>query len=267
MSEQSTNRQPYYGLDAPMVVRNLLIVGSLGVISLVTRLLHIWDSHNLFAALGRPLIYAGLTCGLMAMWMIYDSRIGKLRERAKYLAMLDWRGDERVLDVGCGRGLFLIGAAKRLTNGGRAVGVDLWQKEDLSGNSPAATIDNARLEAVADRVEVQTADARKLPFADGSFDVVLSSSALHNIYNSGQREAAVREIARVLKPGGRVLIVDIRHTTRYAAALRDGGVSDARYYKGVVSYLWTIITFGSLRFGHVIGTKKPQIGSPNPNNK
>ncbi len=68
------------------------------------------------------------------------------------------------------------------------------------------------IEGVADKVEVQTGDARKLPFDDASFDVVLSSMALHNIYNAGERQTAVREIARVLKVGGRVLIVDVRHT-------------------------------------------------------
>jgi cyclopropane fatty-acyl-phospholipid synthase-like methyltransferase len=45
------------------------------------------------------------------------------------------RGDETVLDVGYGRGLHLIGAAKRLTTG-KAPGVDIWQAEDLSGNLP-----------------------------------------------------------------------------------------------------------------------------------
>ena len=143
--------------------------------------------------------------------MIYDSKIGKVREREYYLDKIAWRGDERVLDVGCGLGLFLIGAAKRLKTG-RAVGIDVWQAEDLSGNTPAGTLNNAMIEGVAEKVEVHTGDARKLPFDDASFDVVLSSMALHNIYDAGERQTAVREIARVLKSGGRVLILDVRHT-------------------------------------------------------
>jgi ribonucleotide reductase alpha subunit len=86
------------------------------------------------------------------------------------LDSLKLRGDETVLDVGCGRGLLLIGAAKRLTTG-KAVGVDIWNAEDLSGNRPEATLENARLERVAERVEVKDGDARRLPFADGTFDV------------------------------------------------------------------------------------------------
>jgi arsenite methyltransferase len=82
------------------------------------------------------------------------------------------------------------------------------------------------IEGVADKVDVHTGDARTLPFPDASFDVVLSSMALHNIYNAGERQTAVREIARVLAPGGRVLIVDVRHTSTYAATLRDAGLTD-----------------------------------------
>ena len=248
------NRRTNYGLDAPLVVRNLFIVAALGIISLITRLLGVWSKQDLIATIAFPLITAGLSCGAMGLWMIYDSKIGKVREREYYLDKLAWRGDERVLDVGCGLGLFLIGAAKRLSTG-RAVGIDKWQQEDLSGNNAAGTLSNAMIEGVADKVEVHTGDARKLPFPDASFDVVLSSMALHNIYNAGERQTAVREIARVLAPGGRVLIVDVRHTSKYAATLRDAGLTDARCVQSVFSYLLTLITFGSVRWGYVIGSR------------
>jgi ubiquinone/menaquinone biosynthesis C-methylase UbiE len=248
------NRTPNYGLDAPLAVRNMLIVAALGIISLITRLLGVWSRQDVIAVIARPLIVAGLSCGAMALWMIYDSKIGKIRERDTYLDKINWNGHERVLDVGCGLGLFLIGAAKRLPTG-RAVGIDKWQQEDLSGNNAAGTLRNAMIEGVADKVDVHTGDARKLPFPDASFDVVLSSMALHNIYNAGERQIAVREIARVLAPGGRVLIVDVRHTSKYAATLRDAGLTDARSVQGVFSYLVTLITFGSVGWGYVIGSK------------
>ncbi len=247
------NGAPNYGIDAPLAVRNLLIVAALGVISLITRLLGVWSGQDPVAAFARPLMMAGLGCGAMALWMIYDSKIGKEREREKFLDKIAWRGDERALDVGCGLGLFLIGAAKRLSTG-RAVGIDKWQQEDLSGNNAAGTLGNAAIEGVAEKVEVHTGDARKLPFDDASFDVILSSMALHNIYNAGERQTAVREIARVLKPGGRVLIVDLRHTRQYAATLRDAAL-DARCVQGIVSSLLTVITFGSIQSGYVIGSK------------
>ena len=134
------NRTPNYGLDAPLAVRNMLIVAALGIISLITRLLGVWSRQDLIAVIARPLIGAGLSCGAMGLWMIYDSKIGKVRERDTYLDKIALeRGDERVLDVGCGLGLFLIGAAKRLSTG-RAVGIDKWQQEDLSGNNAAGTL-------------------------------------------------------------------------------------------------------------------------------
>lgn len=247
------NPAPDYGIDAPLAVRNLFIVAALGVISLITRLLGVWSRADFIAVIARPLIGAGLGSGAMGLWMLYDSKIGKAREREQYLDQIAWRGDERVLDVGCGLGLFLIGAAKRLSTG-RAVGIDKWQQEDLSGNSAAGTLNNAMIEGVADKVEVHTGDARQLPFDDACFDVVLSSMALHNIYNAGERQTAVREVARVLKSGGRVLIVDVRHTRQYAATLRDAGL-DARCVQGIVSNLLTVITFGSLQSGYVIGSK------------
>jgi len=247
------NRALNYGIDAPLAVRNLLIVATLGVISLITRLLGVWSRQDLIAVIASPLISAGLSCGAMGLWMIYDSKIGKVREREQYLDKIAWRGDERVLDVGCGLGLFLIGAAKRLSTG-RAVGIDKWQQEDLSGNHAAGTLNNAMIEGVADRVEVHTGDARKLPFDDASFNVVLSSMALHNIYNVGERQSVVREIVWVFKSGGRVLIVDVRHTRQYAATLRDAGL-DARCIQGIVSNLLTVITFGSIQVGYVIGSK------------
>jgi len=138
------------------------------------------------------------------------------------LNKLSLRGDEMILDVGCGRGLFLIGAARRLSTG-KAVGVDLWQTEDQSGNSPEITLENARVEGVADRVEIKTGDARQLPFEANTFDVILSSWALHNIYDASERAKALREIARVLKPGGRVAILDIRHTAEYGRLLKECG--------------------------------------------
>jgi SAM-dependent methyltransferase len=247
------NPAPNYGIDAPLAVRNLLIVAVLGVIALITRLFGVWTGHDPIAAIARPLMTAGLACGAMGLWMLYDSKFGKAREREEYLDLIAWRGDERVLDVGCGLGLFLIGAAKRLATG-RAVGIDKWQQEDLSGNNAAGTLGNAATEGVADKVEVHTGDARKLPFDNASFDVVLSSMALHNIYNADERQTAVREIARVLKPAGRVLIVDIRHTRQYATTLRDAGL-EARCVQGILSSLLSVITFGSIQSGYVIGSK------------
>ena len=80
------------------------------------------------------------------------------------------------------------------------------------GGNLALLWKNARAEGVADKIEFREADARKMPFEDASFDVVLSSGALHHIsHHFEDHERAVREIVRVLKSGGQVVIWDITH--------------------------------------------------------
>src|SRR5262249_27906026 len=118
----------------------------------------------------------------------------------------------------------LLLAAQRLTTG-RAAGVDLWRSVDQSGNSVEATRRNAIAEGVADRVELHTGDMTALPFEDNSFDVVVSSLAIHNISRQAGREKAIHEAVRVLRPGGRLLIADIRATGRYQEQLAQLGMS------------------------------------------
>jgi arsenite methyltransferase len=150
---------------------------------------------------------------------------GKFLVWAELLDNLRLRGDERILDLGCGRGAVLLLAAQHLTTG-RAVGIDLWQKVDQSGNSAEATRRNAIAEGVADRVELHTGDMTALPFEDNSFDLVVSSLAIHNIRGSAGREKAIDEAVRVLRPGGRLMIADIRATRQYQAHLARIGISD-----------------------------------------
>jgi SAM-dependent methyltransferase len=208
----------------------------------------------LWAAIALAVVAADLL--LVAAAMLWYSRAGKMRQRDRLLDTIAWRGDERVLDVGCGRGLLLLGAAQRLTTG-KAIGVDIWSRIDLSGNRPEATLENARRAGVAERVEVRDADAQQLPFADASFDAIVSSLVLHNIPSDAGRRQAVREIARVLKPGGRVAVLDLRHTADYVCVLRQCGLGDARRERvGLfLTWLFPLLTCGAVRFYRVTGKK------------
>ena len=143
--------------------------------------------------------------------------------------------------------LLLIGAARRLTTG-KATGLDLWQAEDLTGNTKDATLENARREAVFDRVVVETGDMRKMPFPDASFDAVVSNVAIHNVYEKAGREQTMREIARVLRPDGRVVIHDIRHTGEYAASLAANGLTEIELVGSKPLQIFLLlVTFGALR--------------------
>ena len=169
--------------------------------------------------------------------MVWSSRVAKLRLRDQILDSLELRGDERVLDVGCGRGLLAIGAAKRLKNG-KVVGIDVWSPFDLSGNSADAARANAKLEGVADKVRFETSDARKLVYPDNHYDVVVSNIALHNIPESEDRAQAVREMFRVLKPGGKLAIFDLFRTGEYIEVLNAAGAKDVTASKPM--YLWCV---------------------------
>jgi arsenite methyltransferase len=169
-----------------------------------------------------------------------------------------WKGTETVLDVGCGLGVMLIGAAKRLTTG-TATGIDIWQTQDLSGNNPDATLENARREGVEGRVTVKTADMRQIPFPDGHFDVIVSNAAIHNLYKAEERAAAIREIARVLKPGGACILADVRHEPQYTKVLRESGVTDIqRRDSSITSPFFAIVTLGKVRPFVVVG-RKPSV--------
>jgi arsenite methyltransferase len=218
-----------YGLDAPGVVAGNAVAGVAALAGAGVGWAALRRRHPVAAAVvgGWLGVVWGLVAGLQAGLMVRSSRTGKLRERDRLLDDLAWRGDEWVLDVGCGRGLLLIGAARRLTTG-RAVGLDLWRRQDQAGNDPASTMANARVEGVAERVELCDGDARRLPFDEQTFDVVVSSLALHNIPGAAGRATAIDELARVLKPGGRAAILDYRDTGRYAAALAAAGLGDVR---------------------------------------
>jgi SAM-dependent methyltransferase len=154
------------------------------------------------------------------LW-IYVSLAGKFRVWDRILAELRLQGDETLLDMGCGRGAVLLAAAKRLPRG-RAIGVDMWQA-DQTGNSQQATLDNAFLENVADRIEVHTGDMTALPLQDSSVDVVVSNLAIHNIPTREGRRRALVEAVRVLRPGGRLAVADLRDTRNHATQLRELG--------------------------------------------
>ncbi|MDQ6773362.1 MAG: class I SAM-dependent methyltransferase [Candidatus Dormibacteraeota bacterium] len=212
-------RRGRYGFDAPLVP---ILLAAVAVSMLIGAGINARSGSALAAAV---LVAGAVLMVLSATTYVYATRTGKFVVWEELLARLQLRGGERLLDVGCGRGAVLLSAAKLLPTG-RAIGLDLWSTTDQSGNSLATTLANAELEGVGERVEVHTGDMRAMPFTDGEFDVVLSSLAIHNIPDRDGRAEAIGQMVRVLRPGGRLAIVDIRRTGEYAERAVQLGLTD-----------------------------------------
>ena len=221
-TDRETVLRADYGLDAPELIR-FCFAASLGLALLGFAVAGLVPASAVARAGGALIIAASLLPLVLGLSLLAYGHTGKLRVRDALLDMVPWTGTESVLDVGTGRGLMLIGAAKRLTTG-RATGVDIWNASDLSGNCLGNLKRNIDIEGVAGRADVMTADARKLPFPDASFDVIFSLLCLHNIHDAAGRRAACQEMARVLKPGGIALIGDYAGAGDYAAAFVQAGL-------------------------------------------
>jgi SAM-dependent methyltransferase len=216
-------RRPRYGLDAPRVLAGFLLSG-LAALIVGEIIVQRGDPLGTFWPVIAVLFFwTAFWLLLTGVVMLASSVFGKLRLRDRVLDSLGLTGDETVLDVGCGRGLMLIGAAKRVPRG-QAIGVDIWSQRDQWRNNAAETMANAESEGVADRITLRDADMRELPFGDDSIDVVVSSLAIHNLPKRTDRRRAVDEIVRVLKPGGHLALVDIARTREYARDLRRAGL-------------------------------------------
>ena len=130
-------------------------------------------------------------------WLYSRSRLLASLQSAA-ISELEPRADDRVLDVACGAGKLVRAVAPQVK---RSVGVDL---------SPAM-IEAARRRTAADptapaeRIDFAVGSSDDLPFADGEFTAVITTTAFHHFPDP---EASVREMVRVLAPGGRVVIGD-----------------------------------------------------------
>ncbi len=159
--------------------------------------------YDLFEWVVDPLLFRGQ---LRALWR-------------RTIELAGIQPGEQALDVGCGTGTLALAAARRVGASGRIVGID-----------PSAQ-QIARARAKAKRVhapmEFQIAVIEELPFQDQTFDVVFSTLMMHHLPAPLKRQG-VAEIARVLKPGGRLVIGDFvrkQDRTGRAARFHAGGSS------------------------------------------
>lgn len=208
--------KPTYGIDAPHIVVGLSAAAAGAVLI------------GFFMAAGRgPAMGAGpwslaAVLAIAAVWVVLGTKRAKPRLWRSTLDALALEGTEQTLDLGCGTGLVLIETAKRLPVG-HATGVDIWRSRDQSGNRRITTELNARVEGVADRVTIHDADITRLPFADRTFDLVTASFSIRSLPLADERSQVIDQIARVLRPGGRVAILDDAYTAELVDHLTSAG--------------------------------------------
>jgi ubiquinone/menaquinone biosynthesis C-methylase UbiE len=140
----------------------------------------------------------------------FRGQLRELRQRTATMARL--QPGDAVLDVGCGTGTLALEVARRVGSAGRVAGID------------PGTEQIARARAKATRlhlpIEFQVGVIEQLPYPDTTFDVVLSTLMIHHVPAPIKRQG-LAEIARVLKPGGRLVMADFtRRQERAGRAAR-----------------------------------------------
>ena len=204
----SVSKTPDYELHLPRFLTYPIPVSIVGAIT----------AAAIYFVLPEYPVSAGLTAGIIFFIGIAYAGFSKivkrvtnverrLKARDELIAEIAWKGDENVLDVGCGNGILILGAAKRLTSG-KAIGIKIWT-EKAGDSRPEAFLKNAEIEGVADRVSLENVDVSRMPYEDESFDIILCGLTMHHIMHDGGADSAMSEMNRVLKTSGTIAVYDV----------------------------------------------------------
>ena len=149
----------------------------------------------------------------LARYVIPGNRVAV----AHILSRLCLKGSEQVIDIGSGRGLYAIEAAKKLDSG-NVVAIDVWDPSAVphlkfqhkfsqpTGNTLKNAIQNAELTGVENKIKFLNMDANNIEFCGNTFDVAICGFILGHLRQ--HRQHAIHEVFRILKPNGRLLVVD-----------------------------------------------------------
>ncbi|MDX8150581.1 methyltransferase domain-containing protein [Patulibacter brassicae] len=212
-----------YGLDRPRQVRGLAGIGMLaGVLTLVAAV--VVDVATAEAVVVLLLLATCIGAFLASALMFRTSRTTKIRAVDDVLDGLELRGDERALDLGCGSGLLCAGLAVRLP-AGDVVGVDAWVEHHLQPNGKPLARTTLHAAGVKG-VHLRTGSMRELPVEDGAVQLAVSRDALSLLPGPVARDEVVAELLRVVRPGGRVALLEPFVARDLAARLTSAGFTD-----------------------------------------
>jgi ubiquinone/menaquinone biosynthesis C-methylase UbiE len=200
MSEE----KPKYGWYVKNLILAFNLVGSFGLIAFIIGLM-------LQEMLGVILSIIGIALMVLFFWpgiglTVMNIILSKDDSEVRGMDILSKIQSPMVLDIGCGTGRTAIKIAKSLPKGSHLNGIDIYNVNAISGNSLATVNQNAELEGVNDKTTFQYGTATEIPFEDNKFHIVNLSSVLHEVHGYEDKERAMKEIHRVLKPKGFLLI-------------------------------------------------------------
>ena len=138
----------------------------------------------------------------------FSSGGGDIQARIQNLVLdyLDWDGEGKALDIGCGNAPLTISIAKRYPNA-EITGIDYWG--GTWGYSKGICEMNAEIEGVLQRVTFERASASSLPFDDEAFDLAVSNLVFHEVKGTRDKRDVIREALRVVRKGGSFVFQDL----------------------------------------------------------
>jgi len=171
--------------------------------------------------------------------------------RELVLSHLDWDGKGKALDIGCGNAPLVIRLAQKYPEA-QVTGIDYWGKN--WGYSKRVCERNAKIEGVAKRVFFKHASGSALPFKDGSFEVVISNLAFHEVRDTKDKREVIREALRVVKKGGRFIFQDLfllrrvyGRTDDLITAIRSMGITRVEFVKtGAAAFIPKVLRLPSM---------------------
>lgn len=209
-----------------------------------SRLLHIFGSLGAVCLVATffflPLIAGAALFFAVFAYFAYSRYLfsppgGDIQAKVRELVLdhLDWQGNGKAIDIGCGNAALAIRLAKKYPNA-TATGIDYWGGKWEYSKSVCEQ--NAQIEQVSDRTVFQKASASKLPFDDGYFDGAVSNFVFHEVGDTKDKREVIKEALRVVKKGGKFAFQDLfleKHSygdiDKLLAEIRKWGIEEVHF--------------------------------------
>jgi len=204
--------KPNYGLVGANYYVYMVIIGIIGIIIALIGSQVFFPLNIILLFVGIPIAFICLYIGLSYIpFYFFMLKPGEKIDYWHGVFEKIIQGNEYILDVGCGTGRIAIKVAK-LLNTGKVMGIDLFKGSSGYSSDPAYR--NAKIEGVFDKTEFKHGNLLKLEFPDNTFDIITSSSVFHDVHGDKNKEKAMKEIFRVLKPSGKFIAFEMFRDAR-----------------------------------------------------